>query len=265
MVSKFFRMFDFLSFRMAIAAFGLISAFPIAAQQAVPEMTSQAAQPFVERYPAGSIQSVEAAEQAIMDINQERLRVEAQFSDAERVCYEKFFTTSCLDKAKEKKRLAMNEIRTVEVEANAFKRRAKAAKRDEVLEKKRADDGVGRQEDVPFPRADAASSSGIGQDGTGVGQATTSAATQADDRVARHRAEQDMREKKEAADAEKRARNVRKFERKQRESEERQRAIAAKKAEKMQKAERKKEAAKTEAAETLPAPEKAGAAGASGQ
>lgn len=84
----------------------------------------------LERYPAGSIQTVERANLALEDVNRERVLTQESFLDAKDDCLQRFFVSSCLNKAKETKRQAKKIIRTVEVEANAFLRKDKADERD---------------------------------------------------------------------------------------------------------------------------------------
>lgn len=82
----------------------------------------------------GAIHSVAEADLALVEAAENRLRVAAQFAKDERACYEKFFVTSCLDRAKEQRRNMLSTIRSVEIEANAFKRRARVEERDKKLE-----------------------------------------------------------------------------------------------------------------------------------
>lgn len=84
----------------------------------------------LERYPAGSIQTVERANQALEDVKNERALTQEYFLDTKDDCLQKFFVSACLNKAKETKRQAKKIIRTVEVEANAFLRKDKADERD---------------------------------------------------------------------------------------------------------------------------------------
>ena len=84
----------------------------------------------LERYPSGSIQTVERANQAIDDVQRERDLLQETFLDKKDDCLQRFFVSSCLNKAKEAKRQAKKQLRTVEVEANAFLRKEKAAERD---------------------------------------------------------------------------------------------------------------------------------------
>jgi len=84
----------------------------------------------LERYPSGSIQTVERANQALEDVKRERDVVQESFLDNKDDCLQRFFVSSCLNKAKEVRRQAKKQLRTVEVEANAFLRKDKADERD---------------------------------------------------------------------------------------------------------------------------------------
>jgi hypothetical protein len=95
---------------------------------------------FNERYPAGSIRSTEEADEILAEADKERLVIEDQYIAEQRDCYKKFFVASCLDGAKERNRVAGKQVRDVEVEANAYKRQAKADDRDKSLAEQRVKD-----------------------------------------------------------------------------------------------------------------------------
>ena len=126
-----------------------------AANPALSVQSDEAA--FAARYPAGSIQTVELARQALQDVDLERKNVHEDFLDEKDICLRKFFVTSCLDKAKEQKRKALNTIRSVEVEANAYLRKEKAAERDrnvaERMRKAEAAESSGGKVIIPLPEA----------------------------------------------------------------------------------------------------------------
>jgi len=90
-------------------------------------------QALVKRYPPGSIASVASAREALADADPARREAEQTFSSERIRCYDKFFTASCLSEAKDTRRIALSNIRKVEVEANAFLRKEKAAERDRVI------------------------------------------------------------------------------------------------------------------------------------
>ena len=90
-------------------------------------------QALVKRYPAGAIASVQTANAALADVSPARREAEQIFADERSVCFEKFFTASCLADAKEVRRVALTNIRKVEVEANAFLRKERAAERERTI------------------------------------------------------------------------------------------------------------------------------------
>ena len=89
------------------------------------------------RYPAGSILTVNAAEQALAEALTMRGQIESQFALEEGACYPAFFVSSCLADAKERRRAALSRIRTVEIEANTFTRRMRVLERDKALAERR--------------------------------------------------------------------------------------------------------------------------------
>ena len=199
-----------------------------------------------QKYPPGSISSVEQADQAIAEVQAERREVEAHHADAQYACYSKFFSSPCVDKAKEARRLALNLIGPIEVEAKAFKRRDTVARRDKVLDEQRAREASEaparaeqeriNQEKAAQKAADVAARQAAPEKApVGRAPATPRGATapQVDgrDRIAEHEARMAKARAQDAAEAEKRAKNIADYENKQKESLERQRRVAEKKAE----------------------------------
>ncbi|WP_334187682.1 hypothetical protein [Noviherbaspirillum sp.] len=114
-------------------------------------------------YPAGSIQSLETADRALQEADRERARIQERFTSEEQACFDLFFANACRDKATERRRVALSAVRMVEVQANAFKRRARVAERDKVLEEKsaaqqaesvRAVPSEGAMMEAPLPTAE---------------------------------------------------------------------------------------------------------------
>jgi len=101
----------------------------------------------LERYPAGTIKTVEQANQALEEVNRERALTQESFLDTKDECLQQFFVSSCLNKAKETRRQEKKIIRAVEVEANAFLRKDKADERDRgIAERQRqAEQAQGRK------------------------------------------------------------------------------------------------------------------------
>jgi colicin import membrane protein len=63
----------------------------------------------------------------------ERARAEARYAAGEQVCYTKFFTNNCLDKVREEHRVALANVRAIEIEAEHYQRKARADERDAAL------------------------------------------------------------------------------------------------------------------------------------
>jgi hypothetical protein len=182
------------------------------------------------------VTSVAEADAALEKVATDRTAVSDEFAASERECYTRFFVNNCLDKAKEKRRVALAEIRAREVDAEHFKRVDSVARRDADLAervRKDAEEAATRaaqppkapKQEHPEPKAP-----------TGPRLA---------EREAQYDAKVKRQQQQEAANAAKRAANVAAFERKQAEAERRQGIVARKKAENEEKARR---AAEREAA-----------------
>lgn len=94
------------------------------AQAEVPE------QSLLAHYPAGSIGSSDSAKMALTETEAVRNEVERRFDANRAACMEKFFMSRCTAEAKEMRRSALHAVRQVEVEANAFLRKDRAAERE---------------------------------------------------------------------------------------------------------------------------------------
>lgn len=210
------------------------------------------------KYPPGSISSVEQADQAIVEVQAERKEVEAHYADTQYACYSKFFSSPCVDKAREARRLALNLIGPIEVEAKAYKRRDTVARRDKLLDEQRASEASeaparAEQEKVNQQKAaqkaaDIAVRQAVPEKPPGgrtplTPRGDTPPGPDGRDRIGEHEARMEKARTQEAADAEKRARNIADYERKQQESLERQRGVARKKAEAENKAQERVEKA----------------------
>ncbi|GAC1432083.1 MAG: hypothetical protein NVSMB6_30240 [Burkholderiaceae bacterium] len=90
----------------------------------------------VARYAPGSITSVALADNAIGDVSAQRAQIEAHYSRARQACDSAFFMSHCLDAAHEQHRILLAQLRPIEIEAQAFKRRERVAGRDRELAKK---------------------------------------------------------------------------------------------------------------------------------
>lgn len=154
-------------------------------------------------YPAGSIRTDAAADDALLRAGTAREEAESKFADEERVCYSRFFVNACISDAKEERHLALSQIKRVEIEANVFKRAAKVKEHDRMAAEKASEE---RSLQVSSePKA-------------------------ADERVAEHEEKLKEIEEKELAEAPQRAHNVEVYEEKVKEAEERKRKAADQKA-----------------------------------
>ena len=185
----------------------------------------------VQRYPADSIQSPETAESALKDVEEARKQLEARFATEQKLCYPKFFTTSCLNKAAERKRVDLLAVKAIEIEANSYIRHARVEKRDRKLEEK-AKERAEKNAVNPIlvePKADEAAPRDDAADTDSQRKAKAAAYAEKQKEYAQRQQDQALKEKSEEAE---RAANVKKYEAKQKESAERQRKVAERKAEK---------------------------------
>lgn len=189
------------------------------------------------KYPAGSIVTAEAADRALAEAAVERNTAEQRYTTEQGNCYSKFFATSCMDEARERRRKALADIRAVEVQANEFKRRERAAERDREVAQRKADSEAKlaeREKQLQQQR----------EAGRTVGAKTVSEASKSSrddaassaagkqDRTAQHEAKLKRIQAEEAANAAKRAENIAAYERKQQEAEKHLKEVESRKAEK---------------------------------
>ncbi len=186
---------------------------------------------------AQNVKSVAEANAALAKVAQDRAATNDEFAASERECYTRFFVNNCLDKAKEKRRVALADARAREVDAEHFKREDSVARRDaELAERNRkdADEAALRAAQPPKPPKEEHEA------------AKPSSGPSLAEREAQHDAKVKRQEQEDAANAAKRAANVDAFERKQVESERRQKEVARKKAENEEKAKQAAERAEAE-------------------
>ncbi len=188
------------------------------------------------RYPSGSIRSGDQADAAIGDAAKERAEIEARYVAEEQACQSRFFATSCIDEAKDRRRKTLAQVRTVELEAHTFKRKARVAERDQAQAEKQAQEvrkleESERQKTAPDggsvaqpPQASKAPEAPHKAVGAGSG-----------DRAAKHEARLKEIRAKEAAEAKIREENVAAYARKVEEARAHQKQVELKKAEKEQK------------------------------
>lgn len=185
----------------------------------------------VARYPSGSIQSSEAADQALAAVAKERADVEQRFVTEKNACLSRFFASSCEEDAKERRRAALERLRAVEVEANAYQRRERVVERDRALEEKRVQDEKERQERVRQQQVSPQQSRAQGKPQQSAAEAAQAEAM-ASERQARHQEKLRRIEAEEAANAQKRADNVTAYQKKVQAAQDRQKEVERKKAEK---------------------------------
>jgi hypothetical protein len=176
------------------------------------------------QYPPGSITTVEIAEHALADVAQDRAAVEAHFAANERACYSRFFVSSCLENAKERRRSALERLRNIENEANLYERKARVEERDKALAEKRVSDEAADEQRQRNAEARPAR----------VKPVAPSKAPDVDevDRVARHEQKMKQLQAEEAANAQKRAENIGAYQKKVEEAQAHQKEVERKKAEK---------------------------------
>lgn len=189
--------------------------------------------------------SVAQADARLAAVAVERTAIEARYAEREAVCYDKFFVNHCLDEAKERRRVALNAQRNIEIEAERFKRRVKVEERDREIAaadaEYKAEEARLAAEPPPPPRD------------------TTALPPPKPSPAASRMARRDAKAKEEAArapeEAARAAANVRAFEARKRKAEQRQKEAAQRVAEREAKAAaRKAEEEKARAA--TPAPTK---------
>lgn len=191
-------------------------------------ITSYTVTAVVQRYPSGSIQSGETANQAIKDVGESRQKIDARYAAEKQACYPKFFTNACLNKAKERHYESLQAVRPIELEANSYIRHARVSERDQRLEEsaKAREARAKGNTSVPVPQInDMPRESGL-SDAQRAARAQDVA-----DRNAERAERERQRKAAEKSNARQRAQNVERYEEKVRESEERQKEVARRKAE----------------------------------
>ena len=189
----------------------------------------------VAKYPAGSIQSQESATSALEMVTTARANIEARYKVDQRVCYPKFFTTSCLNKATERRRVELLLVKPVEIEANAYVRQALVVERDKRLAEKAAENaGKPMLTETQGENKAATDTKNLeNEKNSGSNESVRKARTDAYvEKNAKYAEKQQNLKANEAAEEQKRAENVKKYEEKVKASEARQKEILEKKAEK---------------------------------
>jgi hypothetical protein len=195
----------------------------------------------VETPPAPTT-SVAQADERLAAVAAERLAIEARYAEREAVCYDKFFVNNCLDEAKERRRLALAAQRTIEVEAEYFKRKNKVEERDKAM----------AETEAKFQAEEAASAAQPVVPRT-ISPPPPPRRPTVPDRIAKRDARAAQEAAQEPANAAARAANAAAFEERRRKSEERQREVAQRKAERAAKQAAEK-AEKEKAGQAAPVP-----------
>lgn len=189
------------------------------------------------RFPADSIKTVEDAERALAEAAKEKKEIAARFESGKRLCQDKFFVTSCVEDARERRRVALLQVRHVEVAADSFKRHARVADREAALRERRLQEVIQEPERAQ-QRLDVEARSAK--------KADAAASAESPEKVLERKANQDAsarrmmqfeaKQKRELqgqeADAKLRAANTAAYEKKLRNAAAHQREIAEKKARK---------------------------------
>lgn len=197
--------------------------------------SAQSPEEVAARYPAGTIATTETADRALAEASGAREAVERRFSEEQANCYTRFFATSCMDESRERRRKALTDIRAVEVQANEFKRRERAAERDREVAQRIADSEakrVERERQMQLQQERAVNVPAKADDGRTAAQRDAAPVSEKPDRAVRHEAKLRKMQAEEAADAERRARNVAAYERKQKEAEAHLKEVESRKLEK---------------------------------
>ncbi|MGZ8341453.1 MAG: hypothetical protein ACXWU9_17945 [Telluria sp.] len=164
------------------------------------------------RHVAPVSKAVTEADRKLDQAASQRAAIEAEFAASEHVCYTKFFVNNCLDKAKEKRRSELAVVRSVEIEAEYYKRKVKAEERDRQLaEAQKEDDARAAELAARPPRPE------VVEEPAAAAPKPTRV-----NREAAHAAKMKRIAEKDAAAAAKRAENVKQFEEKRKEAERRQ-------------------------------------------
>lgn len=234
--------------------FNLAAAALLAAAAAAPAQAQKIGQAPLGAPTVPQSHSVEQADARLAEVARERAVVEAEFSASEQVCYTKFFVNSCLDDAKEKRRVALTGLRAIEVEDHYFKRKFTVDQRDRELAER-----VKKDEEELARRTEVAAATPPQVVREAPKPAPKPGQTQAQ-RQAAHDAKVQAQLAQDAADAPKRAENVAQFEKKKADSEKRLAEIAAKKAAKEEKQRKQQAEAAAKAAQDAAAAAAAAAA-----
>lgn len=197
----------------------------------------EARTPIRQRYPAGSIKSLETAQAVLDEVAEDRQAVQLRYVLDQRACYPKFLVNKCLEEARDRKRLADKDLKQAEYEANVFQRQANVDDRDRSLADQRAkdqEDAARRQAEQKQKEAAAARKVQESNDKNREVQQRIDANKDvpADYRVREHEAKQRQQQTEDAARAPQRAANAAERQRRIQEAEQHRLEVERNKAEK---------------------------------
>lgn len=102
----------------------------ISEKSMMPERPRQEIITILDHFPAGSIDSVTRADQALEVVRIEKYNIKARLNNEKLECNEKFFVNWCYEEAEERRRIDLRALRMLEVEAKRFKRNDEVRQRD---------------------------------------------------------------------------------------------------------------------------------------
>jgi membrane protein involved in colicin uptake len=204
-----------------------------AAQPPVPVLIGDA---LFERYPAGGIDSVETANAALADTGRERARIDVELIRQQRVCYAKFFVSSCLNKVAAAHRAESKKLKNIEIEANTYLRQVRADDRDAALAEQRAKEIADAPRRAEEQRKNALENKRKVEESASRSAEAEARAQEAtptpNQRIADHEQKMQQVRAKQEADARMHDANVAAYNKKMKDAQERQKEVADKKAQK---------------------------------
>ncbi|MFZ6644145.1 hypothetical protein ACO0LO_00380 [Undibacterium sp. TJN25] len=75
------------------------------------------------RYAAGSIQSMDTAEAALVQVTADEVSLQSWYAQAQQACYDVFFVNSCLAEANTHRREYRAVLQRIRIEANKYQRK----------------------------------------------------------------------------------------------------------------------------------------------
>jgi colicin import membrane protein len=189
-----------------------------------------------ERYPPGSITAVATADTALADAGRERALIDVELIRQERICYTRFFVSSCLNKVRAEHRTESKKIKNIEIEANTYLRQARADDRDAALAQQRAQELADAPRRAEEQKKNAIENARKVEESTRRSAEADARAQEAtpspDQRIADHEKKMQQVRAQQEADAKVHDANVAAYNKKVQDAKNRQKEVAAKKAEK---------------------------------